>query len=409
MALIWVTVSMVVLIGIVGLALDTGYAVLVGGQLQSAADAAALAGARIVAVAPTGAKTVASNVGGMNTAARAPVRIDPNVDVVVGTFDQGTQRLTAGTANPNAVRVTARRTSAVSSGPVPLFFGAMFGVPTLDMARSATAVVSVSYNPALIVLDPTGSCSLDVGGGGVVAAAGNSIQVNSSDPAAACFSGSSASSAAYLNVTGGVSGGSRFTGTTFTGVPPLPDPLASLPAPPRGPRLGRQSIATHTTVTLDPGYYDGGIDVQGTLNLKPGIYIIGGTGLSANAHAVISGTGVMLYITDGAGVGLQSTGMDMVLTPPDPTRDTFPGADIYQGVSIFQDRADRTAATLPLSGSFDISGTIYLPSAQLRITAGGSQTGLRLIVFDLQMRGNSALNLVAPDGLSNTGRPYLVE
>src|SRR4051812_23075716 len=47
-ALIWIAILGMVLVGLAGLALDTGYVMLTGHQLQNAADAAALAGANSV-------------------------------------------------------------------------------------------------------------------------------------------------------------------------------------------------------------------------------------------------------------------------------------------------------------------------------------------------------------------------
>ena len=44
-AIIWTAILVVVMIGFVGLACDTGYGLLVAHQLQNAADASALAGA----------------------------------------------------------------------------------------------------------------------------------------------------------------------------------------------------------------------------------------------------------------------------------------------------------------------------------------------------------------------------
>ena len=48
-ALVWVTLTLFVLLAILGLMLDWGLVYVVGHQLQNAADAAALAGSRYVA------------------------------------------------------------------------------------------------------------------------------------------------------------------------------------------------------------------------------------------------------------------------------------------------------------------------------------------------------------------------
>src|SRR4051812_34661570 len=125
-ALLWVSGTMLVMIGFVGLALDTGYAVLVGQELQQAADAAALAGAQIVRSGPSVVRDASVAIANQNTAAGSALRVQ-TTDVVIGMHDTASGTFSAGGVAPNAVRVTPRRVAGAPGAAVPLFFGAMFG------------------------------------------------------------------------------------------------------------------------------------------------------------------------------------------------------------------------------------------------------------------------------------------
>jgi Flp pilus assembly protein TadG len=54
---------------------------------------------------------------------------------------QGAWQTGRGAPSPNSVQVTVRRDSTVSSGPLTLFFGGIFGVPTVSRQATATATL----------------------------------------------------------------------------------------------------------------------------------------------------------------------------------------------------------------------------------------------------------------------------
>jgi hypothetical protein len=409
MALIWVGLSMMVLIGVVGLVLDTGYAVLVGQQLQHAADASALAGAQIVMSGPSGVKAAAVSIANQNNAAGSALQVQTS-DVDIGTYSGGA--FTVGGLAPNSVRVTPKRVTGAPGAAVPLFFGAIFGSPTMDMSRSATAMINSSDGPALVILDHSKSCSLDVKGNTSLTVLGGPIQVNSSAGGAACFTGTSGVSAEALDVTGGtnINGGATIDALINTGVSPLADPLAGVPEPTAGSPLGSVYVGPNTQQTISPGYYDGGITVQGTLYLQPGIYIIDGSGLSVNAQGTIAGLGgVMLFIAGNSSFDASANNVSINLMAPDPTRDLFLGADTYAGIVFFQARSDTQQAKLSLAGSISVDGTIYIPSGLLNITSGGGETGARVIVNQLRLGGGGNVLIDRRAGRATDGPPYLVQ
>ncbi|MBI5102913.1 MAG: pilus assembly protein [Nitrospirae bacterium] len=121
----------------------------VKGELQNAADAAALAGAAVLdgtnSVAQAAARTAAVTFAGQNNAAGTSVGLasdgtnalsDAN-DILVGNWN-GTDFLE--TRKPvNAVQVRARRTANSPGGPVVLLFGNMVGWVNMSPVRNATA------------------------------------------------------------------------------------------------------------------------------------------------------------------------------------------------------------------------------------------------------------------------------
>ena len=139
--LIVVAILALVLIGLVGLALDGAWVLSTSQQLRHAADAAALNGARYVKtdIEPYDAlRAAAMNVALANDAAKNDVNLDANAgndpagDIVVGFWDFPTRTFTPTVTGPNAVRVRAHRTDSNADGKLALFLGPVFGKDDTD-------------------------------------------------------------------------------------------------------------------------------------------------------------------------------------------------------------------------------------------------------------------------------------
>jgi len=139
LALVYTAILMLVFCAFLGLAIDVGYMYVTRGQLQNAADSAALAGAsRLSGFAnQTGARNEAVRFASKNLAATKDVEISSdgtNVlsasnDVTVGNWNPtASPRYSVDRAPINAVQVRARRTGSADAGgssiggPVDLFF-----------------------------------------------------------------------------------------------------------------------------------------------------------------------------------------------------------------------------------------------------------------------------------------------
>ena len=169
-ALVWLALLLMVFIGFVGLSLDWGYVHLVSHQLQTVADAAALAAAQRVKADQELSRSAAVTIGGANKAAGAAVLLDSNDgnaaggDIVLGRYDRDTGTFTPNVLGPNAVKVVARRTAGHPNGSLPLLFGPLFGFSQTEVARSSIAMHGGGTGAGLITLDPAQSCSLDLSG-----------------------------------------------------------------------------------------------------------------------------------------------------------------------------------------------------------------------------------------------------
>jgi len=147
-----VALLMVFIVGMVAFGVDIGYIVLVRGQLQNAADSAAMAA--VPAMGDADAVYDAANLyAGKHWAGGQYAGLESS-DVEGGTWDSDAKTFTpSGDSSGNAVRVTARRTA------VPLFFGVVLGRKTFNAEASAVAM----SNPRDIcfVVDLSGSMNDD--------------------------------------------------------------------------------------------------------------------------------------------------------------------------------------------------------------------------------------------------------
>jgi Flp pilus assembly protein TadG len=161
-----VALSMAALVGMAALAIDLSHLYVVKNELQNAADAGALAGARVLyndegTSVNTGANQVARQAAIANTSEKAAVEVQWNGDNMTDDVQRGhwqfstrtftpnsstapvdlwnlsTEDLDANTDFINAVRVTARR----SDTPAASFFARIFGYDSFQMQASAVAYI----------------------------------------------------------------------------------------------------------------------------------------------------------------------------------------------------------------------------------------------------------------------------
>ena len=436
-AIIWVTIFLLLLILIVGASLDSAKVYLVANQLQNAADAAALAGGRIVRIDQNQARLQAKAIGEENLADRKPVVLNLNLgnnlsgDIVVGRYIRSTKTFEARTDAVNAMKIVARRTEDSADGPVRLNFGPVVRINNANVATSAIAIASGGFGAGLIALSDTGT-GLKINGNCVVDVNDGAIQVNSVDDNAVRIMGQPVVHATELNVTGksDPTGGFEFEPGFILneGAPPIPDPLCPFPPviclpPPTWDPINDLSPAPGETIQIDdgnhvfePGFYSGGFKITGgNIAFKPGIYVLDGGpngfgGLIVGGEANFCAKGVMFYVTGTASVDLTGTGYirvtPMILDSNDFCDPAFaypPGADIvtYEGTTIFQDRTNYNEARIIGTNMLDLDGTLYFPNNHAELGGTGDGFGNQLIAWTVEVHGTGVV------GINYDGRNFI--
>jgi Flp pilus assembly protein TadG len=140
----------VVLLSVSALAIDYGYMAWVRGELQKAADAGALAGARVLgSVANPDWSTGQAAATSMVQKNKAAGKLLTDCQVDYGYWSMLTHTLQSYTITPQktdaaAIRVTIHKSSGKNDGPVQLLFAPIFGVKTFDLSAQAVAKLNSS-------------------------------------------------------------------------------------------------------------------------------------------------------------------------------------------------------------------------------------------------------------------------
>ncbi len=185
------------------------------------------------------------------------------------------------------------------------------------------------------------------------------------------------------------------------------DPLASVPAPTQGTIVGK----SHTSYdmnnrppnnTLSPGVYCGGLTVGNTngatFTMSPGTYIMAGGGLTINAQAVMSGSGVTVYNTSSTGWGCSGSSSYTPITISGQANVTMsaPNTGTLAGVVLFGARAGCSKVgscqdQINGGASTTLSGAMYFKSDTLLFSGNNSSTGCMTAVADMiNFNGNSS-------------------
>ena len=406
----------VLILALIGLALDTAFVRMTNQELQVAADAAALAGAQQLKADGTNtnyplSRQAAIDVALANVAASDGVQLSANIangtsgDIVVGTWDRFDRVFTPTTAGPNAVKVVARRSTGSLGGRVGLLFGGLFGTADSGIERSAIAHLGSGSEAVVIILDPHKEKAFDLRGTAELSAPYNGVQVNSDHNCALYLNGAPdvpRLTAGSVRVVGNycIPIGT-VTPQAIPNSPVIPDPLASVPEPTTSGMTDRGSITG--AGTYYSGYYPGGINFNsGTATLNPGIYYVGGPGIDLTGSALVQGNGVMLFLAETSHIRISGNSPGIDIGPPT--------SGTYRGIGIFYDRDNTTTCSISGGGVFDIEGTMYMKSGHLEMDGSVSRSIGRIIFNTQQLRGTGRY-VITGKGVDPAGPvyPYLVQ
>jgi Flp pilus assembly protein TadG len=346
------------LVGSVGLGVETAYWFHRDLQLQQAADKAAYAAAI--------EKREGTNSSGILSAVTT---VATNNGYVPGTLvvnDPPTSGDFSGSAT--AIEVKLSRT-------IPRAFTALFiSEPLVENAR-AVAIMQPANNACVLALSKNASPAVEVAGNASVTLTGCNVMANSVGTSAVSVTSGQPLTADCIVSVGGIAWNNSVSNPNviktcpklITDAPPAADPYASLPTP-------TSSVVGSSTTTgngnnartnFQPGNYTNGMTITGTSTLAAGVYIISGGVFKINANSVVTGSGVTIYIANGASVSINGTATVQLTAPVSGT---------YAGVLFFGARNGTAAVTFNGTANSALTGALYFPNQDVSYLGNYSGT-----------------------------------
>src|SRR5262245_60254655 len=359
-----VAIGLVPLLGILAITLEGGLLMAERRRVQATADAAALAAADMLFRNYPAHKGVDDN----GQAAQAVVNLAKDS----GYTNDGISSVVTANIPPTSGNFAGKvgYAEVIIESRVERGFSNLWGSGRIPLRGRAVAVGKWDYfDTGILVLDPTGDAALNTGGGGNLELTGGAkIIVDSNHPTATVVNGGGNVMASEIDICGGYAlpGGGQLVGDVHLGVEPTPDPLAYIPQP-DPTSLPIQSTKklqfTNGNKKLQPGVYQGGISISGQANvtLAPGIYYMDGGGFSFSGQGSMTGDQVMISNSPRSSsdkIDLSGTSSaNVALTPP--------ASGIYQGITLFEDRASTVPMNVGGGATINMTGTFYCASALL--------------------------------------------
>lgn len=381
--------AMLVLIGAAGAATDTIQWTLLKRKLQRQADSAALAGAL--------AKMAGGSVSG---AANREIARYTTISLL------GTPVIeNAPTSGPQAGNARAVRVSVSADATLP--FSRMFTNRTATLTASATAAAVGQGDYCVLALETADATGIKANGNPTVDL-GCGMATNAQGTSAIAIGGSAYVTATSLMAVGAISAGNNNLAPGTVQIPyglAQADPFASLPNPevPAGCNSAlrvnpnnTQSVANPTGVACFTE-----MDLKGTVNFAPGVYIIDGGDLKVNATAVINATEVVFVLTSKTIVGSPSSVANASINGSARLNITAPTTGSYAGVFIYQDRrASDSSGTNDISGNSTslLQGAIYFPAQRIKFTgnSGMNTNCLQIVARRVEFTGNNTVSNTCP-------------
>jgi Flp pilus assembly protein TadG len=353
-----------VLIGAAGLSVDAGLWYVESTRLQMAADAGAMGAAFLLQTGDT-------NTADYVTAATHEIQ------GITGGYLVGALTLPPSLTLGPGQQVTVSLTSQSDR-----FFTKLFSTAPVTMTASATAGLEAG-GACVLALGTSPETGIDVENNGTIVASQCGVFSNSLTNLACSGPGAPSYDSIYVR-NGSITaktisaagtacidtwnGNTTASPAPVSGLPPLNNPLAALPAPSTsGPCLS--SPQGHGTWTLQPGVYCNGLSIgnASTVTFEPGLYVIlNGNFTISEGSTIASAAGVTFYLG-----GTTPGAIDFENYTNTAWQMSAPTSGPYAGVLFFQDQGasgSPPANTIVGNSGLTLAGTIYTPYAPLQVT-----------------------------------------
>lgn len=364
-------IALPVLVGFCGLGGDIGYWYYRQRTVQAAAD--------IAAYNATVALRAGASTGEVLSTATASASGN-GWDSAIGTITINTPPASGPHQNAQSVEVLLEESE-------PRYFTALFFDSRVPINTRAVATFVYATNACMLGLDKNSSGAVTFWGN--ASAQFTNCNVVSDSLASDSFKvgGAANISTPCVRTAGGDVINATLTLTDcseiVTDAPQTADPYASVPAPP----IPGSCTTPPENGSYSPGLYCGGLTLNGTANLAPGIYVISGGTLKINANADVTGTGVMFYLTNGATLMFNGNATMNLSAPA-----TGP----YAGLLFYGDRSQSYASnTVNGNASSNLTGAVYFPSQDVRFLGNfsGSNGCMQVVADTIYYTGSSTFQV----------------
>lgn len=386
-----VAIAVVLLMGFTALAVDAGYLEYKQRTQQTAADAAAIAGAwqLLAGNSPLSAAQASASTNGFT---------DNGTSVVVSATSPPATGPNAGNANAVEVNLTVQ---------YPAIFSVVWGRTQNAVSTRAVAVVqSSSSGPCIWSLsgdftDNNGSISAPCG-----ILANKNVQINGSTV-----------SVPSIGAGGHVS--SSPSGTVVSeGIPAFSDPCRTIPgcraltaefpygsAPGNGPFASCSSVSPPSGSSLTAGCYP---SMSGSFDLAPGLYVVKGDLSASFTCNTCNATGGVTLVVGGK-VNLNGATTVLNAAPNyngTGTPSIGDGTSGVPGILIYQ----TTSSTSPENFSAQtLLGMIYAPGAHINLDGGSSRLAVTYLVAADIVANKSVIAIPNSGGGNPSQVPVLAE
>lgn len=361
-----------VLIGAMGLAVETGYWFMVQRQVQNAADMAAYSAAvrksqnASDAVATEGAIFAAYGSGVSRTTGNVNVAFldENNIEVVIV---DTRERLFTRIFFEDSVTMSARAVASIGQS------GEEVGVPVCMLAMSPDSDGAIALS---------GSAKVDL--------TGCALEARSTSQRALVSSGASKLTAACVNLAGGFEGNAAVLTecadvVTNGSVRDLPQQLRDMPALKDAasvPTYGSTNVNNQTLMPQDVGHasglpmlrFLGGVTFRNSVTMESGVYIIDGGQFRTSGRTTIDGSaGIVIYLMNGARLNFGNN-----TTANFQAMQNGPWANVL----LFDSNDAASRQTHEFVGA-RLTGVIYTPQATMEFGGGtGVDDGCFILVGD---------------------------
>lgn len=368
---ITVSLSVPAFMGAAGLASDFAQFTNKQTELQAAADSAALAAAKELAIATSNDTAIISSAEAYSSAA-----VTSDISTIV-----------------DIDRANASVSVEVREEWKP-FFAHYLGAEISPVIARATATLAGGQSSiCVLALAETAAKSIELKRNSVLKAPDCGVYSNSSASNSIAATTASVIDAGLVCTVGGVaSSGATVSPAPVTDCPKTEDPLATRRAPSFGSCDYTSTSIDAGSATISPGTYCGGISVSSnaSVNFMPGTYIILNGPFTVGGNASVSGTHVGFHLVGDTSVINFSSNTSVDFSGP--------STGSMAGLLFFEDRHAPAGRVHKINSSkaHTMTGTIYLSRGTLRINPKA------------MVAQNSAYTAIIVDTLQVFGGPELV-